>query len=125
MAVSRYFAEYTDHWRVLRSEVEDFNRDLVVPYDYSKILGLYRRAQQYDTYWFKYLENREHLDLYYEDLVADSEGVVNKVFQFIGHDDVVRLDPTAQRVTVKMDYALKDTYLQRLTDTLQGPKLML
>lgn len=82
--VSYYIATETRTYRLGNPSEAERHRSVKIPVSVERVADSYRHIVWYDRSWDRFLAGRGHLSLYYEDLVADMEGVADRLFAHVG-----------------------------------------
>ena len=120
-AISNYIGKHKDTFRIpVEADLDEIHKIVDdVPFKPVVISNQISESIEYDKAWENFLANNDKpvFEIYYEDMVADFEGSIRAVAEFIiGTRDVeVPEQPTAKIAGAK-NQELKKLYLEHLLD---------
>lgn len=84
VAVSLYFAEYTNTWFVKDDRQKNRFMEIKIPYDEKRLVECYNRCQGWYSSWDNYLDGVNFFNIEYEDFISSPKNTFEKSLIYLG-----------------------------------------
>jgi LPS sulfotransferase NodH len=124
-AVSYAKAMQTGIWNERVGTAEDYKQYVIPPrYNQSHIEALFDNLLAFDLSWKKFLNknNKECLEIWYEDLAKDYVNTMTKVCDFLGVQNIEELQPPLKRQSDALSQKWAERFQQE-TEWLHDPEI--
>ena len=116
-AISDYIGKAKDTFRIPKEANVDEIHSIIedVSFRPVMIMSALQSAIEFDRGWEQFLEktSKPVLEIYYEDVVADFEGSIKSVAEFLtGNDDIVVPEPPTAKIAGAKNLELKQRFLE-------------
>ena len=125
-AVSQYFMNHTKVANINQKNVEQaINKyqSQKIPYDQEALTKLYWEKMMGYHYWDHFVKGTDHIEVYYEDVIANPENQVARIMNLIGTlyqgmnpDEYTK--EMRDKQTVKLEHPDKERYTKKLKKAL-------
>ena len=118
-AVSKYFVDKTNVYNHNVAQKVKKYKHKEIPYHRDELIKAYQIKLTEYHFWDAFVQDKDHIEVYYEDVIANPEKQVRRVMKIVGaefngfHPDK-NGDNLFMELTVKLEHPDKDRYTRRL-----------